>query len=432
MTESTALTALPVRELARRVAQRTITAEAVARAFLERCAAVEPDVLAWQYLDPELAIRQARALDAGPAAGALCGVPVGVKDLMDTADMPTTYGSPIYAGHRPAADAACVAMARAAGAVMMGKTVTTEFATFAPGRTRNPRAGAASPCTPGGSSSGSAAAVAAGMVPVAFGTQTAGSIVRPAAYCGVVGYKPTHGTLPLAGIKPLAPSLDTVGVLARSVDDAACFIGALARLPLTPPVAAATGSLRVGICRTPHWDRAGDDSRQALERAASTLAARGASVTELALPAEFAGLTQAQMDIMAYEAAAAFAPESRSSAQGFSAGFAALLADGSAVDGARFFAARALAEAARRAFDAMFAQVDVVLAPSAPGEAPAGLDSTGDPIFNRMWTLLGNPCVHVPTGTGKRALPVGVTLIGPRHGDAAALAAAAALEGALA
>ncbi|AJG17451.1 amidase [Cupriavidus basilensis] len=420
--------ALPARELAARMARRELSVQALVRAYIARIDAAEAGILAWQHFDGAQALQQARQLDAGPALGALHGLPIGVKDLMDTADMPTTYGSPIYAGHRPVMDAACVAMARAAGAVVMGKTVTTEFATFQPGPTRNPRAPADAPRTPGGSSSGSAAAVAAGMVPIAFGTQTAGSIIRPAAYCGVVGYKPTFGTLPSAGIKSLSPSLDTVGVLARCVDDAAFFIGAMARLPLTPPQAGQATRLRVGICRTPHWERAGDDSRRALDTAARWLEGRGAVLSDLILPAQFDELTQAQIDIMAYEAAAAFAPEMRARPDGFSSGFAALLAAGRGIDGSRFFAAQALAGSARRAFGQMFDSVDIVLAPSAPGEAPAGLGATGDPMFNRMWTLLGNPCVHVPTSTGAHGMPVGVTLIGPCRGDARVLAAAQALE----
>jgi Asp-tRNA(Asn)/Glu-tRNA(Gln) amidotransferase A subunit family amidase len=419
---------LPVRDLVIQIACRNISAEAVVRACIERIEANEPWVQAWQYFDPVLALQQARQLDAGPSAGALHGLPIGVKDLMDTADMPTTYGSPIYAGHRPLTDAACVAASRAAGAIIMGKTVTTEFATFQPGPTRNPRSTADAPRTPGGSSSGSAAAVAAGMVPLAFGSQTAGSIVRPAAYCGVVGYKPTHGTLPLAGIKGLAPSLDTVGVLARSVDDAAFFVGTLACLPLLPLVRQTPGRLRVGISRTPHWERASSDARHALAGAARLLEQAGAVLGDLALPAVCEGLTEAQIDIMGYEASAAFTPELTTRPDGLSGAFAALLASGRAIDGTRYFTAQKLAVAARQAFDAMFDTVDIVLAPSAEGEAPAGIGATGDPIFNRMWTLLGNPCVHVPLGTGENGMPLGVTLIGPRWGDARTLAAALELE----
>jgi Asp-tRNA(Asn)/Glu-tRNA(Gln) amidotransferase A subunit family amidase len=419
---------LSMRELAARIARRDVSIEAAVRASIERIEERETSVRAWQYFDPALALAQAGRLDRQAAGGALYGLPIGVKDLMDTADMPTTYGSPIYAGHRPRVDAACVAASRAAGAVIMGKTITTEFATFQPGPTRNPRAGDVDR-TPGGSSSGSAAAVAAGMVRAAFGTQTAGSIIRPAAFCGVVGYKPTHGTLPLAGIKMLAPSLDTVGVLARTVDDAAFLVGTLARLPLRPGQdAPAVRRLRVGICHTPHWDRAGPDARRALAEAARLLERAGAALIDVVLPSSCDGLAGAQTQIMGYEGAAAFAPESCTHSHGFSPAFAAFLAAGQEIDGTAYAAAQALAAAARNAIAAVFETADILLAPSAEGEAPAGLASTGDPIFSRMWTLLGNPCVHVPLTQGATGMPVGVTLIGPRWADAATLAAAQMLE----
>jgi Asp-tRNA(Asn)/Glu-tRNA(Gln) amidotransferase A subunit family amidase len=419
-----------VHELAACIARRDVTVEAVVRAYIDRIEAREAAVRAWQFFDADLALDQARQLDRQPVAGPLYGIPIGVKDLMDTADMPTTYGSPIYSGHRPLADAACVAASRTAGAVIMGKSVTTEFATYQPGPTRNPRAGFASAAgehTPGGSSSGSAAAVAAGMVPVAFGTQTAGSIIRPAAYCGVVGYKPTHGTLPLAGVKMLAPSLDTVGVLARTVADAGFFVGALARLPLMPQ-SAPQARLRIGICRTVHWERASPAARQALDDAGRALERAGARLSDISLPPSCDGLTGAQITIMGYEASAAFASEARTASARFSSGFAALLAAGQATDGGSFFAAQALAAAGRQALAAVFETVDMLIAPSAEGEAPVGLSATGDPIFNRMWSLLGNPCVHVPITTGPTGMPVGVTVIGPRLADAHTLAAAALLE----
>lgn len=424
---------LPVRELVARMARRELRAETVVQAALDRIRAQDDVIHAWQHVGGEAAIAQARRLDAGTASVALHGVPLGVKDLMDTADLPTTYGSPIYATHRPVLDAAAVALARSAGAVVVGKTVTTEFATFQPGPTCNPRAPVNAPRTPGGSSSGSAAAVAAGMVPLAFGTQTAGSIIRPAAYCGVIGYKPTHATLPLAGIKPLSPSLDTVGVLARRVDDAALFIGTLARdVSITEACAQAPTPLRVGIVRTPHWERAGADARAALETAVRTLQGLGASIQDVELPVACHGLTEAQMDIMAFEAVAAFAPEARDRAADFSAAFARQLEVGGAVTGERFRAALALAEQARMSLAVSLEGFDVVLAPSAEGEAPEGLAATGDPIFCRMWTLLGTPCVHVPTGTGAGGMPVGVTVTAPRHADARVLAVAHRLSQALA
>jgi len=417
-----------LKQLAACIARREVTVEQVARAGITHIEEYEPAVHAWQHFDPQHVIEQARELDAQPHQGLLYGLPIGVKDLMDTADMPTTYGSPIYENYRPLVDAACVAASRSAGALLMGKTVTTEFATFQPGPTRNPHG--ATDHTPGGSSSGSAAAVASGMVPAAFATQTAGSIVRPAAYCGVVGYKPTFGTLPLAGIKSLSPSLDTVGVLTRNVADAAFFIGALARLPLSAMLTAETAPsrLRVGICRTPNWERASTATRNAIEQAARLLERGGAVVRDIDLPAPCGGLTDAQIRIMSYEAAAAFEPEARSHAEGFSKAFATVLEAGRGIDGTSYVAAQALAAAARQMVAGVFENVDILLAPSTEGEAPAGLDATGDPVFNRMWSLLGNPCVHVPLGAGPGGMPIGVTLIGPRWGDAGTLAAANLLE----
>ncbi|MNR83689.1 Glutamyl-tRNA(Gln) amidotransferase subunit A [compost metagenome] len=417
-----------LKQLAASIARREVSVEEVARAGIAHIEEYEPAVYAWQHFDPQLVIEQARQLDAQQQRGLLYGLPIGVKDLMDTADMPTTYGSPIYENYRPLVDAACVAASRSAGALLMGKTVTTEFATFLPGPTRNPQA--AADHTPGGSSSGSAAAVASGMVPAAFATQTAGSIIRPAAYCGVVGYKPTFGTLSLAGIKSLSPSLDTVGVLTRNVADAAFFIGALARLPLSALLApqATAPRLRVGICRTPHWERASPGARAVFEQAARLLERSGAVLRDIDLPAPCGGLTDAQIRIMGYEAAAAFAPEARTHAEGFSKPFAAVLESGRAIDGTSYVAAQALAAASRQMVAGVFETVDILLAPSTEGEAPAGLAATGDPIFNRMWSLLGNPCVHVPQGAGPGGLPLGVTLIGPRWGDAGTLAAANLLE----
>src|SRR6266851_1743143 len=232
--------AFSARDAAREIAAGRLSAEALIAACLDRIAARETVVGAWHYLDRDAALAAARQRDASSPSGPLHGVPIAVKDLIDTSDMPTGYGSPIYEGHRPAADAACVALARAAGAVVLGKTVTTEFACFTAGKTANPRNPAH---TPGGSSSGSAAAVADGMVPLAFGSQTAGSVIRPASYCGVVGFKPSFGLIARAGVKPLADSLDTIGTMARNVADAAFFAGILGgrpalrevEMPATPP-----------------------------------------------------------------------------------------------------------------------------------------------------------------------------------------------------
>lgn len=415
---------LPVRELARRVSGGALRAVDVASAFIARCEA-QATLRAWQYFDPEAVMRQARAVDALGGTHPLAGVPIAVKDLMDTADMPTTYGSPIYAGHAPRRDAACVARSRQLGAVVMGKTVTTEFAAFQPGPTRNPRSPAGTEHTPGGSSSGSAAAVAADMVPLALGTQTAGSIVRPAAFCGVVGYKPTIGLVSTVGIKAFAPSLDTVGVLARRVDDAAWFIGALTRWALDPqPIE----GLRIGVCRGPYWDSADDDTRRVFEEGIRLCERAGARLADIVLPPECEGLNDAQVTIMSYEAAAAFQAEARTDAAGFSSSFAQLLDRGSRIPGEAYVGARRLAAGARHGLAQTFESCDVLLTPSTIGEAPRGLESTGDPVFNRMWSLLGNPCVHLPTGTGASGMPVGVTVVGGLYEDARTLSAAGMLE----
>src|SRR5687768_13590441 len=259
-------------EAARRIARGELKSETLVRSCLERIKAREPAVEAWAFLDPELALTQARALDRATPRGPLHGVPVGIKDIIDTADMPSEYGSPIYRGHRPTADAACVALLRRAGCVILGKTVTTEFAHNHPGKTRNPHNPAH---TPGGSSSGSAAAVADFMVPLAFGTQTGGSVIRPGSYCGVVAYKPTYNTLPRAGVKANADSLDTVGLYARSVEDAAFFIEALVGLS-----SGQIGKPRIGLCRTWEWDEVQPEMAAAFEGAARRLEAK-----EVRLPA---------------------------------------------------------------------------------------------------------------------------------------------------
>jgi Asp-tRNA(Asn)/Glu-tRNA(Gln) amidotransferase A subunit family amidase len=415
---------LTAREAARRLAAREITAEQMARACLARIEERESTVGAWIHLDPDAVLAQARKLDAGAVRGPLHGLPIGVKDVMDTIDMPTSYGSAAYPGHRPAADAAGVALARAAGALVLGKTVSTEFAWFHPGKTANPRDPR---CTPGGSSSGSAAAVADAMVPLAFGTQTAGSIVRPASYCGVVGYKPTYATLPRAGIKPLAESLDTLGVLARTPGDAALLVGVLSGRDLLPaPLARAP---RIALCRTHEWPAAQPETAAALEHAAQTAARAGAQVKDLALPREFAGLLQAQIDLMNYEAYRSLASDRVHRFAGLSDTLRKLLDAAGKVDAARYDRARALAATCRTMLGDVFADADVILAPSAQGEAPRGLAATGDPIFCRIWTLLGVPVMNIPCSQGPNGLPVGVQIIGRIGEDARAVAAAEWLQG---
>jgi Asp-tRNA(Asn)/Glu-tRNA(Gln) amidotransferase A subunit family amidase len=425
----TQLHELSAREAARRIASGDLSAEALARACLDRIEAREGVVGAWEYLDRERVLATARRRDAGPPRGPLHGVPIAVKDLFDTADMPTAYGSPIYRGHRPAADAACVALARAAGAVVLGKTVTTEFACFTPGKTANPHNPAH---TPGGSSSGSAAAVADGMAPLAFGTQTAGSVIRPAAFCGAVGCKPSFGLICRAGVKPLSDTLDTVGVLARSVADAAFFIGVLTeraalrelRLPDRPP--------RFGLYRTPYWDEAEPATATALDRAHRALERSGATVDEIAIAPEHHGLADIQNTIMGFEIVRALAYERVERSAQLSPPLAQLIDAGMAVGAEEYDAAVVRAERARAGLDGFFGQCDAVVAPAAPGEAPAGLGYTGNPVFNRMWTLLGAPCVTVPAGRGEHGLPVGVQIIGRVKDDVRLMQCAAFLEAAFA
>ena len=420
---------LTARAAAQDIAAGRLTAEALMQAYLGRIAAREPTVGAWEYLDPEQALAAARQRDRQGPTGPLHGVPIAVKDLIDTSDMPTGYGSPIYRGYRPAADAACVALARAAGAVVVGKTVTTEFACFTPGKTANPRNPAH---TPGGSSSGSAAAVADDMAPLAFGTQTAGSVIRPAAYCGVVGFKPSFGVIPRAGVKPLCDSLDTVGVMARDVADAGFFAGVVAERPALRQLAPPPAPPRLGFCHTAMWDEAEPETAAALDRARAALAAAGATVSDVAVPAEHRDLTAMQQTIMGFELVRAFADERLRHSAELSPRLAQMLDEGMAVGADAYDAAQRGTAAARAGLDGFFANCDAILVPAAPGKAPRGLGYTGNPVFNRMWTLLGVPCVTLPALWGEDGLPVAVQLVGRPGDDARLMAAALFAETALA
>lgn len=407
------------------LAQGRLTCEALVGACLDRIAAREPEVHAWTHLAAEAALAEARRLDRQSDGGPLKGLPIGVKDLIDTADMPTTYGSPLYAGHRPVRDASCVALARSAGAIVLGKTVTTEFAYFEPGPTTNPHNPGH---TPGGSSSGSAAAVADGMVPLAFGTQTAGSIIRPAAFCGCVGYKPTYGLLDATGIRPFAWSLDTLGVFAADVADAAFFASVLAARPDLRVDGRDRGGPRIGVCRTPEWSAADASSQTALMLAAERLGKAGAFLRVVVLPSLFERLGRAQWTVMAYEAARSVHPEMRSRPEGVSPGMRALADAGMALSSSDYDDAKGLAGQARSVLAGEMDGLDLLLVPATCGEAPEGLASTGDPLFNRGWTLLGAPAVSLPHGAGPKGLPLAVQLVGRRGGDGSLLAAAAWAE----
>ncbi|MDE2515026.1 MAG: amidase [Rhodospirillales bacterium] len=411
---------LTATEARRRMRAGKLDPVALMEACIARIDAAESRIRAFAWFDA----RAARAAAAhcarhGDPEAPLFGLPIGVKDVFDTADMPSAYGSPIWAGHRPRADAAAVAWARAAGAVVIGKTVTTEFATRTPGPTGNP----ANPAhTPGGSSSGSAAGVGAGFFPLAYGTQTAGSVIRPAAYCGVVGYKPSFGLIERFGMKVMAASLDTVGVIAASVADCALFAGAVSGCDLGEPEARPARAPRIGVCRSPTWDQAAPETRALLEDAAGRLARAGAEVVERALPAAFAALIEAHPIVMNAESACAMGWELAHARTGLSASLLERLTFGlTRSETERRAAYRVFAET-RAAFPAATEGVDILLTPSAPGEAPAGLGWTGDPAFNSIWTSLGVPCVTVPAGSGPSGMPLGIQIVGRNGEDRATLA----------
>jgi Asp-tRNA(Asn)/Glu-tRNA(Gln) amidotransferase A subunit family amidase len=412
------------------IAEGSLTAEALARSCLERIDARETEIRAWAAFDPKLWLAAARAADAAGCPGPLGGLPLGVKDLAASRDWPTACGSPIYAGVRLPFDAAVLSLTRRAGGVIAGKTATTEFAGFQPGPTRNPRSADRSP---GGSSSGSAAAVAAGMVPLALGTQTAGSIVRPAAYCGVVGYKPSFGLIDATGIKPYAPSLDTVGVLARCVADVRLWAAAVSGADLAPRGGAAA---RIGWCRSPAWAAATPAMRRAFETdLPRRLAAAGLTPVEIDLPPLFAEAMAAQRTIMAFEAARSLAFEAGVHWDRLSEGLRAQIAEGYATPWADVAAAGRLRDAAVAEFPAILEThgVAALVAPSAAGVAPRFAEGTGSPDFNRLWTLLRAPCVQVPgLICSETGLPLGVQVVAPQGGDAIALALAERLETALA
>lgn len=374
-------------------------------ACLARVEEVEPRVQAWQWLDPRGA--RASATDPGLPAGPLHGLPIGIKDLFDTAGTVTTYGSPRYAGNVPSRDAAAVARVRAAGGIVLGKTVTTEFALFHPGPTANPHA---LDHTPGGSSSGSAAAVAAGMVPLALGTQTAGSVIRPAAYCGVVGYKPTYGWVSRAGCLALSETLDHVGVFARSVAGATLLGEVLAGRDLSPGEGASRAPT-LGLFRPPEWASAEASVRDVLERVAEDVVSAGGRVEELAPLDDYEAAFEAQQIVMAYELARELSYERTAAREDLSASLQDRLAAGERVSAGEYDAAQGVARAARAQAAERLAAIDGLLTLSAPGPAPHGLEATGDPVCNRVWTLLGVPCVHLPVDRTGAGLPVGVQLV---------------------
>ena len=427
------LNRLPAAQLLRMIVSREVTCETVTHSFVDAIEQRENEVHAFTWFDAERALRIAREFDRGATASPLMGLPVAVKDVIDTAGIATEYGSPIYTGHVPGADAACIGAVRAAGAYVFGKTVTAELANFTPGPTRNPHG---LENTPGGSSSGSAAAVAAHMAPFALGTQTAGSVIRPAAFCGVVGIVPTRGSVPRCGVLQVSDTLDVVGCFANSVEDAALLAAAIA---LRADWAAnsqdadhASSAPVIAWTATPWAERLSPAMNQALDAVVSACTDGGARVRKIRWPSRFTPLADAQRTVQVFETARSFAAEFDYRRDRLSPLLAALIEEGRAIDASAYLAALRTGRDCAASIDELFGDADVALAPSAPGEAPQGLGSTGDPQFNRAWQLLGGPQINVPVPRALRRsqndLPLGVQVIGRPGDDARALSAAHWIE----
>jgi amidase len=405
-------------QIAQGVGLGAFTAEAVVRDCLERIEERDKHVKAWAFIDPELALKQARAIDAAPGKGPLAGVPLGIKDIIDTFDMPTDLGSPIYRNNRTAADASCVALARRAGAVILGKTVTCEFAGLTPNVTRNPLN---LDHTPGGSSSGSAAAVADHMVHVAYGTQTGGSVLRPASFCGAVGYKPTYNLIPRGGIKFAAESRDTIGLIARGVDDADLVASVLIARPRAPIRDAPP---KIGFCRTHLWGHALPESKHAVEDTARRLEAAGASLADVSLPEGFSALAEARTIVNPVERARSLAHEWNTNRALLSDGLARQIEEGLSIPHGRYIASLKRIKECRDLIPEVFGDADVLLAPCVTGEAPKGLESTGDTRFQEFWTALHTPTITLPTHKGPNGLPIGIQLVARLYEDETLLSCA--------
>ena len=410
-------------EAADAIARGDLTSEALVAACINRVEARDAAVAAWAFLDRETALANARNRDREQGRGPLHGVPIAVKDVIDTAAMPTSFGSPIYAGHQPGSDAHCIRLLREAGAIILGKTVTAEFATYHPGPTANPLNVAH---TPGGSSSGSAAAVADFQVPAALGTQTAGSVVRPASYCGILGFKPTLGRYSTQGVLDTAPNLDTLGMFVRSPADALLLDSVLADVP--DRQGAALAPLRLGLYKSPQWSAASQEMQQCLEQASRLLKADGMNVERVELPPAYDALADAQTLIHAREVADCLGEMLDLNSDKVSAALIEFLSAGRGVTQAQYEDALATVFLCRERFADDLAGFDVLLTPGATGVAPRGLEATGNPIFSRMWTALGTPCVGFPVAAGANGLPLGLQLIGRPDDDARLLQVVADIQ----
>ncbi|MBI37639.1 MAG: amidase [Alphaproteobacteria bacterium] len=410
---TTDLLKLSATEIASKISGGELTSVRLIEALLSRIKEREKTVKAWAYIDPDIILDQARKSDQSGSLGLLHGVPLGIKDIIDTCDMPTQMGSPIYIDHQPLRDASCVALTRSAGALIMGKTVSTEFAGSFPGPTSNPHNPER---TPGGSSSGSAAAVADYMIPVAFGTQTGSSILRPSSYCGIIGYKPTFGRFNISGIKPAAQSLDTLGLHVRNLEDIQLFTSVLINRSFKP-LESPSYFPKIGICRTELWDYALPETKLALESAATNLEKSGAKVSDIKTPNSFKGLEEARILINCYERSRHMVYEWNEHRASLSEPFQDVISAGLNMSYDDYSTAMKQTEKCLNESNNMFQNLDLIIAPCVDGEAQLGLDFSGNPRFSGLWTAIRLPTLNLPTHTGPNGLPVSIQLVGKYRGD---------------
>lgn len=415
---------LGLQESAEKIAQNEITSEELVRSCLERIDEREEQVKAWEYLDPDAAINQAKVCDQSQTSGPLHGVPIGIKDIIETVDMPTTYGSPIYLNNRPSSDAACVALLKQSGAVIMGKTVSTEFAGGTPARTRNPH----NPdFSPGGSSSGSAAAVADFMVPAALGTQTVGSTIRPSAFCGAVGFKPSFGILSLAGVKAQAESMDTLGIISRGVTDSSYLFDLLLGERQVQTLEPLSELPRIGLCRTSLWSEVKPETVDVINRTVAYVSALGVKIEDVELPDLFDQVLDAHMFILRYEFSQVLTYERTQHWDKFSEGLQALLSKTDDLTVENYFKALATVEKGRETIRDILTDFDVLITPSTAGQAPE-FGAPTDLQFQRLWTMLHLPCLTLPAFTSEQGLPVGIQVVGKHYHDRSLLSISKWLE----
>jgi amidase len=418
-----------VSEAARKIAAGTLTSQRLVEMCLEAIAERESAVGAWEHLDATTALATARCKDSEGIRGVLHGIPFGIKDVIDAAGHPTTYGSPIYNSYVSPRDAGCVALLKEAGAIFLGKTVSTELGHVTAGKTRNPRN---LQRTPGGSSSGSAAAVAAGMVPFALGTQTTGSVIRPASFCGVVGYKPSYGDVTNSGVLENASSFDTVGALCTALEDLPLIRSALLRTPGRPVQAAPLDALRIGILSMPYWQAEAAPMEELLASVAGTLGRKGVKIIRTTLPSDFEAIEPTHRCVSGYEFARALTWERMEHQDKLSQSLInGRMADGLTIKVENYHKASDVLAGLRAQFDTIMTDYDALLTPAAPGEAPIGIEKTGDPIFNTIFSALHVPALTLPLFTGPNGCPIGLQVVGRSRQDERLFDVAAAIRGAI-